>query len=151
MGSVGDNDSDDTHLHSFYMVELTYSPHTLQENIFIYGKIIHFGEFYTYLISDISHLIWYVNTIYYKTKIIISLKNVIQSDITKIKLRYISELPPFTKTIKEELLLWWNPFELSIHNHELISYEKKEERIFNRGFSNRDILQIIGDDNQNYW
>ena len=85
MGSVGDNDSDDTHLHSFYMVELTYSPHTLQENIFIYGKIIHFGEFYTYLISDISHLIWYVNTIYYKTKIIISLKNVIQSDITKIK------------------------------------------------------------------
>ena len=92
-----------------------------------------------------------MNTIYYKTKIIISLKNVIQSDITKIKLRYISELPPFTKTIKEELLLWWNPFELSIHNHELISYEKKEERIFNRGFSNRDILQIIGDDNQNYW
>ena len=56
---------------------------------------------------------------------IITLRTAIQSNMSLRKIKFSSELPPCLKTIKHEELSFWEPFQVSLHDNELIFYENK--------------------------
>ena len=63
VGSIGAIDADYRKSHGYYMVEFRTSPHTLQKNITIYGKLIDYEEVVangSYFSPAIYQLRWYV-------------------------------------------------------------------------------------------
>ena len=78
---------------------------------------------------------------------IIPLRTDIKSYTLVIKIRSISELPLFIKTVNGEELLFWYSFEFSLHYHELILYQKKtRENIYHNIIVDEYISQISDDD-----
>ena len=105
VGSICTINPDNRHSHGYYMVRFSYLPYTLQENKTIDGQVFDFISLVAnkrYFSPNISHSIWYVNPIKGNIKNIIYLRNVIKSDISVIKIKFIKELPSCLKNTKQE-------------------------------------------------
>ena len=103
VGSIGAIKIDDRHSHGYYMVEFASSTYTIHENKNISGQFMEYIELVAngrHFSHAISYPRWYVTPRDGNIEIFISLKIVIQRDMTVIKIRSISELQQFIKTIK---------------------------------------------------
>ena len=115
------------------------------------GKVIQSSELVSngsYFSPTITYLRCYVTSGEGNIKPIISLRAVIKSDISVIKINSIKELPPYLKTRKQKKILLQEPFELSFSDQESILDGKKiRYNIEHKIIVDEALLEISDDEN----